>query len=98
MEFYPAKLEWEDNECLLINETVRDEMDELPVDLCDVFYGSSIMTAIVIVYERNIGPLKELLLAGKFSAEITPVVQAMIEYAAKNLPMNGEYCFVCVEP
>lgn len=102
MELYPAKFDWTDNDWLLVQDVaVRNIVNRLPHDLCEVYIGHNLcapVTVIVTIIERHIAPLKRKLQKGHFGKQLSPTVQAMIEYAEKHPDPNGEYCFVFVEP
>ena len=100
MEFYPAKLEWADKDCLLIQDETHVIIEGLPADLCEVQFGRmpSLVTAVITIFARDVPSLRERFSAGQFSSDLNLVIRTMLDYIDKNPPVDSEYCFVCVEP
>lgn len=102
MELYPAKFDWADNDCILLQDAgAQDLVSGLPPQLCEVYVGQRYcapVTVIVTIIERNVAPLKTMLEAQQFGADLSSTVRAIVEYAEAHPDPDGEYCFVFAEP
>jgi len=102
MELYPSTFAWADQECILTQDRdARYLVKGLPPQHCEIYVGNKYCapaTVIITVLARNIPVLKALLENGEFDAHLSETVQAMVKYAEANPRLDGEFCFVLVEP